>query len=1365
MKQTESNPLHPGIYVKDNIIPKDVTITKASCLMGIGRSALSNFLNGKSSLSKEMALRLERTFGADREKLLEMQTRYELNYDIVQSNIVASTHSPKLIPIKANDIENWSKKIESRSELSVLLRQLVRSTVRSLTRVDFPAYENSERPGWDGVVETSTPTPWVPDGRSGWEFGCGKSPEKKANSDYQARTKHIRPEERHRTSFVFVTPRNWTNKRLWETAKTELDDWKEVRAYDASDIEQWLEQSASTQIWFAERLGKPIKGLRSLAQCWSNWAEACDPILSQKLFNSAVQDFTQLFRNWIENEPKKPFIVTADSGDEALAFLYCLIERIGVDADEPCANAIVFDSSDALKQFELPTDLSQISVVHTPDVEENLGGLYRKCHCVIVRPSNKVNSAHIQPDFCLGILERKDFESALFDMGIAENCIRRLVRESAGSPTILRRCLTTIPEIKIPAWAKSSEFARILLPMTLVGSWNNVNSADREIVRLLADVSNYDTVDNRISKLLALEDTPLWSEGDYRGVISRTDSLFGISQFIKKTDIENFLIVAEIVLSESDPAIDMPIGHEWAAHIYGKVRDHSDTLRGGIRESLILLSEFGDNIFDQNLGIDAEKQISKLIRNLLTPFDRSKLLSHKFDLPDYAEAAPDLFVSLVESDLTCNKPTIRELMLPSGIVPFTSPNCTYLLWALECLAWNPSFFPRVVKILVNLCKITPSDNSDNWANKPVNTLISLFQFEIPNTNATQDQKKLAFQNLCTHDPSIGWQICMSLLDPIGSFVAMNHRARWRNKMFGSNCKLIESHEPSIFETYVVDIALTRTSYDEKMLKNLIERLYLFAEEDQLRIWNLIDQWNDSKPSDEAKAFLRNHIRSLCHSDDRDQNTIFHYNKVQSVSEKLLPSDLATRHAWLFDSFDVRLPIECSEGKKLKIENNELRLNKLRMIALREIWENRGFEGVVALLDQAKFTEQLIGELICKILTGDQKKLEFVEECLSAAIMSDSSLYRSCLVGVLRNVNSDIITNLIEKYECESDSLFTLFLCLPFRNSTWDLLDNMDENLQKKYWKKVEPRLVSVTQTEEEINRLIDELLAADRTLVAFHSVYVNWDKVETSRLNKLLSCLATVTLDEILDDSMISKYLPESFHELDKRSGLTVDEKARLEFALFPLLENSRHGIPNLERLITDSPEEYVSAIRCICKRGDGADDFSELGLVDEEQRKNVRLKLLRILSKVGRIPGTNKQGEIDSDALNDWLRLVRDLLQKYDRVEVGDQYIGRILANASADEDGVWPCRPVCVNLERVASAEIGRGFIAGIQNLRGAHFRTEGGDQEREIAERYRNWASLLVHEYSYVGSLLENIAASYDNQANWEDNRLNVRKRLEY
>jgi addiction module HigA family antidote len=129
-----TNPLeHPGSFVRRVVIPADVTVKEAAARMKIGRPALSNFLNGKSALSAEMAVRLEKTFGADREYLLTLRAAYEqraLQEDV--RALAVRSYSPSLLDISARQIEAWAdKSLEARRLLPVLLRRLIRSSLAS----------------------------------------------------------------------------------------------------------------------------------------------------------------------------------------------------------------------------------------------------------------------------------------------------------------------------------------------------------------------------------------------------------------------------------------------------------------------------------------------------------------------------------------------------------------------------------------------------------------------------------------------------------------------------------------------------------------------------------------------------------------------------------------------------------------------------------------------------------------------------------------------------------------------------------------------------------------------------------------------------------------------------------------------------------------------------------------------------------------------------------------------------------------------------------------------------------------------------------------------------------------------------------
>ena len=1357
---TNDKAAHPGFYVRQQIIPKGMTVTKAAALLGVGRPALSNFLNGKAALSPRMALRLERTFHADREALLNLQARFARRDEAAGRSVVAGAHAPTLVSIKAKDIDRWADEIEARQELPALLRLLVHSTGRDLTRVDFPAYDNAERPGWDGTTETPTPTPWIPNGRSGWEFGCSQGPRAKAQHDYAARMESVLPEERRESSFVFVTPRNWREKGDWAAKKNKLGHWKDVRAYDASDLEQWLEQSAPTQIWFAERLNILVSGYRSLDRCWSDWAEACDPALSPVLFDQVVEDSSVDFKGWLNKPPKHPYIINADSRDEALAFLCCLIGKAKSDADGQDAGVVVFDTPDAARRFDASATVPRIAVAHDQEVEREIGCLCRRCHCVIVRPGNDVNA---EPDIRLGLLGQKDFADALKEMGLPEDRVERLAQESARSPTILRRRLSNVPAIQAPAWTGDAGTAQKLLPATLVGAWHNASPADREIVRLLAKADDYSDVESNIAALLTLDDPPVWSAGEYRGVVSRIDALFGIAAFVTKSDLENFIFVAECVLSETDPALELPDNKQWMAAVYGKARAHSGALRRGIRETLILMAVFGGRLFRQRTGFDPEPAIASLVHKLLAPLDREKILSLNDDLPDYAEAAPEVFLSLFETDLQQARPFVQELMRPAVSTLFDSPRRINLLWALEGLAWTPSLFPRVVEVLSKLCTMDDTDDRDNWVNRPENTLESLFRSWLPQTAASFDERVRTFEKLCHDYPEIGWRLCISQLGRGGSFATPNHRPRWRDDTATAGRKSNDS-EDRAFVLKAIDVALNWPCHDENTLVDLVEQLEWFPEDDQLRIWNLIDQWADSTSSEDAKEYLRQRIHGYAHLRYRMRKRLFHVGRERSASKKLLPTDLVTRYAWLFKSHWVELPPDDAESGELDYEKNNQRLYDLRLEAVRQIWKTRGFKGVEALLDREEDTSQLVGKLIAETLAWNDESVGFVKQCLHAAVSGEASRYQSCLAGFLWNADSDYIAVLFAKVEHDPDTLLTLLLCLPYGTATWQWLDDKAETFRNAYWRNVEPQILPGCHAEEEVNRSIDELLAVNRGGTAFTSVCMMWDKVETFRLKKLLTTLAA-SLDELPNHNMTGYHLSTALDELDKRSGISVDEKATLEFSYLTLLDRTDHGIPNLEEQIAKSPELYVQAITCCCGRADGTEDPTELGFDDRERYKRIASNVHGLLQRMRRIPGTDPHGEINPRALKKWLRQVRDLCELHDRSDAGDRKIGELLARAPVDADGVWPCRPVCEALEWMASEQIGRGFELGALESRGAVWRGTGGDQERELAAYYRGQAHDLVHEFPYVGSVLECIASSYDREAGWWDDVSNVRERLPY
>jgi antitoxin HigA-1 len=72
-------PTHPGRFVRTIILePLDLSVTAAAKALGVTRVALSRLIHEQASLSSEMAIRLDKAFGADMETLMRMQNSYDI---------------------------------------------------------------------------------------------------------------------------------------------------------------------------------------------------------------------------------------------------------------------------------------------------------------------------------------------------------------------------------------------------------------------------------------------------------------------------------------------------------------------------------------------------------------------------------------------------------------------------------------------------------------------------------------------------------------------------------------------------------------------------------------------------------------------------------------------------------------------------------------------------------------------------------------------------------------------------------------------------------------------------------------------------------------------------------------------------------------------------------------------------------------------------------------------------------------------------------------------------------------------------------------------------------------------------------------
>ncbi len=73
------NPPHPGVILRDLWLePLGLTITATAAQLKVSRKAVSELVNGRSSVTPEMAMRLELAFGKSAESWLGHQSAFDL---------------------------------------------------------------------------------------------------------------------------------------------------------------------------------------------------------------------------------------------------------------------------------------------------------------------------------------------------------------------------------------------------------------------------------------------------------------------------------------------------------------------------------------------------------------------------------------------------------------------------------------------------------------------------------------------------------------------------------------------------------------------------------------------------------------------------------------------------------------------------------------------------------------------------------------------------------------------------------------------------------------------------------------------------------------------------------------------------------------------------------------------------------------------------------------------------------------------------------------------------------------------------------------------------------------------------------------
>ncbi|MBI4322463.1 MAG: hypothetical protein HY675_28555 [Chloroflexi bacterium] len=1255
---------------------------------------------------------------------------------------VQSVVSPLLAT--ATDLAVWADTRAAQERMPELVRWLILATANGLTRVSMPAGDSIQHGGYDGVVENELATPFVPAGQSVWEIGASIDVKGKADSDYEKRSGDPRGVAPSETTFVFVTPRRWASKRIWENGRKREGLWRDIRALDADDLETWLGLAPATHSWLSALLGKSWGSVQDLQSFWTDWREATDPPLSAEVVLAGRDKAKDELRKRIEG-PSVIERVQGESADEALAFIAATMQ--GMDrADVLLARSLVIsDTSGWNWAANSATPVILIPRFADPKTAHAI----RNGHRVLIPVGREEGTPD---DLVLPRLRRDALKAALLTMGVAEEVAGDLAARGRASLTSLRRILAFDKGKERPAWAHRVE-APALIPALLAGAWDETKPGDQEVISSLAD-RPYQDVERSLVRWAGASDPPVRKVGTNWFLASKEDAWHLLSAQLTPSDLSRFREALLRALGMPDPAFDLPPEERWKANVLGHEHPLSPYLREGLVDTLAIMgARSGETTFlTGHTGQWHADVITHDLLDLANADESGRLWAYLSGvLPLLAEAAPEPFLRAIEFALSRDPSPLLTLFAdadPTELIFASSPH-TGLLWALETLGWSAEFLVPSTRHLAALSRLDPGGK---LANRPSTSLRSVFLIWYPQTSTPLGSRLAALDVLRQKEPDVAWQLMLAILPKRHDLAMPSHEPRWRDWKDARDERVpFEEYHQAVEAVFVR--LLRDVGVDGKRWSALIGALSDLPWE---QVVTVLENTSSGDFSEEGRTIVWGALRSAIsnHRSFADAEWALPrsaVDRLEVVYSQFTPSDPIQRVAWLFAESPDLL-----EGERNDWTSQCIAVQNTQAGVIRDLREHGG---PTALLCLAHAVEQpgKVG-----YVAGQTATLESNEErtalfdLLDAPDAADRMLARGYVMGRFELGNwkwaRPVLENTAPGWTPEVRAAF--LSALPFGPETWDWAEQFGEDTERAYWAGAPVGRVGDPAEVERAAAHLVRFGRADNTVALLGMLLRGHFIAQEVDTDLIATALEQLLRQDVSCQWSLRHHVATLLDYLDRPGSVEMPRLARLEWAYLPVFGRGRRSKGLLYRELARSPEFFVDVLCMVFRAQD-----EESRNVTQEQKAKATLGY-QLLDSWRGPPGCN-EGIVDEEALTAWVNVARSLARTNKRDRIADRQIGRILRYVPDDPDGLWPHRAVRDLIERIESRDLEAGLELGQRNSRGVTRRelTDGGAQERALQTRYLDHAQQMNARWPRTAAMLRRIARSYAEEASRHDEEAEI------
>ncbi|MDO9208820.1 MAG: hypothetical protein Q7T91_11270 [Sulfuricurvum sp.] len=1065
----------------------------------------------------------------------------------------------------------------------------------------------------------------------------------------------------------------------------------------------------------------------ALSSAFDRWLKQTEIHLTPDLILSSRDDkITQLY-HLLNSKPSKIFI-NSQSEQESYAFVICALQK----------NSEFTKKTFIVKNQESWDILSEsktaLILIPKSFVPEGIGSTIERGH-IVIELSEQMNERNGQNVIQLPMI-RKSQKITIFEtMGFSHDQAWEIFNDTKGYlHAIVKHPLLKPYESTKPLWLDKYAI-NILSTILFINSWNRTNDFDRKVIESLVD-EKYEKFEEILYQLKSEKETPIRLIGNVWQVVSKIYLWEIINQKIPIEQTNKLESIVFDVFTEIDPLFFVSAQDRWSA--YDKKMKYSETLRDSLSDTLILISLFwSDNydykrwikkVFDTNLNVEA-------------------WYSYQGQLKYLAEACPECFLDALDRTIDNISITHIEQLFEDGGHMGGCFHCN-LLWALEAISWNKE---HVVKVVLALAKLTTIPITSKMANQPVNTLNNIFLGWINYTSLTHQEKiQIIEHHLCKKHPQIAWKLLLKLLPSMHSMSSGIAKPKYH-----------DWDESLPKEVYQNDYAFYISEINRLILTYMTDEtspwLEIFDHIDKLEIENtkkIIDKFiflDKTKFDAMIQLQLANKLRDEIHQHRKYSYTDWAMPKelvdqLEKAFQFIEPERLIYKIKFLFDQWHPHILTPSIDDERHDWEKEARIAESLREEAVQKIIETEEFSEFITLITTVE-NPGLIGRALGAINFQDSNViLEWLARDDRHLVICAKSYFEYSL----RSGNLHI--DELDMSQLNTQQIGEILLALSFESATFEILQKQNDEVQNFYWRNVSYYFLD-ERDYSWINWILEQFYKFKYPMKAidFFAHFLYGSKTEMINVNT-----------KILYDVLVQFVTNENEEQLNHHDTLKVieflqhnhndnNQLQQIEWIYVAL--NGLHP-KFLEKEIISNPSFFVELVSWVWKPKNSIREDEGL---TQEQLKTRATTAYNLIDKVTLVPGQD-QKIIDVNILRNWISDAQKLFIEADRIDIGNDQIGKILSIAPVGSDGIWPHEAIREILEEFTDEHISTAFIVGKSNKRGITTRAydEGGNQEYVIADRYKLNAKALELLFPTTSKILHEMSEDYVRRGKWEDER---------